>query len=279
MGDTDDSLSSIVFAEIFQKLLLSLHVECAGRLIKQQDRTLSQEGTSNCDTLSLTFAKTCSKLATNSIKPVRTIHHEACTSRLERFPHVLLGCIRIAEQQVVANGSAKECIALRHINEVAAGSGRNLFRLRLVVHLNCSLRRLEQSKNETNEGSLSCTCLSKDSCGGTFWEIAREMGKNGSSSFPIVETDICETHTCPALESYRVLIILERHLLEFHETFACGKRTDQYGDEARHIAERTLYLADKLYEGDHHAISDDARLQTIDAPKECDKIARTETNA
>ena len=279
MCDTNDGLTRLATVEVLEELLFGMHVEGAGRFVQEQYGAFAKQGTGDGDALSLPFAEAGTQLSAEGIQSVGTVHDEAGTGRLQGFAHVILRSIGIAKQQVVADGAAEEGVALRDIDQVVARPGRNPHGLLFVIHLYLSFRGLEQSQDKAYQRCLTCTRLAEDSRSGTLGEVAGEMRKDGATVFLVAEADILETHASASRKGYRIGIVLERRILEFHKALAGSQGTDEDRNETGHIAERTLNLSDKLDEGNHHTISNGTRLKAVNAPKEGDEIACAEPDA
>ena len=52
--------------------------------------------------------------------------HELGDRRVEGVAHVLVGCVWLSHEEVVADGAADEGVALRDVDYVAAGAWRDL---------------------------------------------------------------------------------------------------------------------------------------------------------
>ena len=102
------------------------------------------------------------------------------------------------------------------------------------------------------------------------------MREDGTPARLVAEADVADPHTGSRGEGNGLCGFFERKLLQFHQSLAGGQATDKGRDEARHVAERSLYLSDKLDEGYHHAVRDGACLQAVHAPEEGDKVAGAE---
>ena len=89
----------------------------------------------------------------------------------------------------------------------------------------------------------------------------------------VAERYVGQSQSGPIRELHGLALLLDRRLLQFHQSFASREGTDDDGDELRHIAEGTLNLAYQLDEGQHHAVGDAALVEAGHAPDECDEVA------
>ena len=172
VSDANDGLSFTAIAEVLQQLLFGVHIQCAGGFVQQQYGTFAQQGTGDGDALSLTFTESRTKFSANCVQPIRTLRHKAGTSRFQCFVHFFFRCLRVTQQEVVADSSAEEGVALRYIYKIITCAWGDSHSLCLIVHLHLTFRRFEQGKDEAYEGGLPGTCLAKDCRGGAFGEVA-----------------------------------------------------------------------------------------------------------
>ena len=90
---------------------------------KKQDAAGAQEGAGDGNALRLPFAQPHALFAAAGVQAVRQLEYKGGAGIVEGLPHVFFRGMRIAEQQVVADGAAEERVALRHVGEVRPRCG------------------------------------------------------------------------------------------------------------------------------------------------------------
>lgn len=98
-------------------------VEGGGGFVQQQDVAGAQQGAGNGDALGLSFAEAATLLVEGGVDAVGQLEYEVGSGGAQGLVHGGFGGLRVAHQQVVADGAAEEGVALRNVDEVGPGFG------------------------------------------------------------------------------------------------------------------------------------------------------------
>ena len=122
----EDNGATMVAENVFQHLLLRLHIKRTCSLIQQHDTTWTEQGTRNSDALGLSLTKSPTLLGETGIKSIRQFGYKISTSHLQSFPHLMICSLRTSQLQVLAQRATKQSIPLRNIDKVATMEGGEL---------------------------------------------------------------------------------------------------------------------------------------------------------
>ena len=104
---------------------LAFGVQCAGRLVEQQQRRPAQQGAGDGDALALTARQPGAAFAHEGVEAVRQGAEEGLGIGVaRRFPQFVLACVPIAVAEVVASRGGEDHRFLRHHGDAAADVGR-----------------------------------------------------------------------------------------------------------------------------------------------------------
>ena len=133
MGDEEHGLVGKIMGKALHEELLSLFVERGTELIKKEDRTLSEQGTGDGNTLGLPFAQSASRFLARRIESFGKGIDEVGHGGMEGLAYLFFGSGRIAHQKITAYRPAQQAIPLGHIDEVTTGSRRYGNLLQVVI--------------------------------------------------------------------------------------------------------------------------------------------------
>ena len=112
---------------------------------------------------------------------------------MEGVAHLFVGGVGLAYEKVVTDCAADQGVALRDVDDVAAGARRGLYGLAGAVVLHCSLVRGEEGEHESYEGALADACLAHDGCHGTWTKVVGEAFDDVSVAVRVAESDVFES--------------------------------------------------------------------------------------
>ena len=138
---------------------------------------------------------------------------------------------------------------------------------------------MQQGEDESDEGCLSHSRLAQNGRGGTWWEIMVQVRENLPLVVIVGKGDIAQAYAGTGREADRFPLFLQGRVLQFHESFGRRECADEYGHEARHLAEGTLYLSHQLDECQHHAVGYGTLVQAVHSPQESDEVPRGKSHA
>ena len=121
VGDENHRAAGEGFGETAEEKVLGGAVEGGTELIKKKDAAGTQEGAGNGDALGLPFGETAALLEARGVEPGGEVEDKVRGGNVKSLCHTLLGGVRVAHLEILADGAAEEGIALRDIDEVAAG--------------------------------------------------------------------------------------------------------------------------------------------------------------
>ena len=122
VGDEDNCMLPVL-QDIAQETLFGVGIEGAGGFVEYHERAVSEKCSGYADALCLSLAQSPTLLGYCGIDTLGQFAHEVGAGRIESLIHLFLGGIDVTQQQVVANGAGEERVALRHVDDVAAGLG------------------------------------------------------------------------------------------------------------------------------------------------------------
>ena len=273
MGDKDHRVS-LLAEDVLQQLPLGVGVERTRSLIEEHHRTVSQQRTRYGDALSLSFAQSAALLAALRVEARGQLAHEVGAGRMQRLQHILVGGIEIAQPEVVAYGAAQQRVALRHVDQVAAQAGRHRAGVAAVVDFHLSLLWREQCQDEAHQRGLARTGLTQHRRAAAWQEVERQIADDGGILVGVAH--VAHPDAARLIHIDGVALLLQRVLLQLHESLGSRKHRHKLRHKLRQRACRTLYLVHQLQEGRHAAKRQRASRHAQGGPEECHQIAQGE---
>ena len=212
MGHEDEGAAAEAGAYALDEEGLRLGVEGGRRLIEQEDAARTEEAAGYGNALRLTLAEAGSALTAEGVEALGQVVDEVRDRRVEGLAHLVFSRVRLADEEVFADGSAYKCIALRHINDVAAGHRRGAYGLFVIIVLHLALVRKQEGEHETDQRALSYTCLSDDCRHGTRLEVIAESFDHIDSAVRIPEIHIREPYSKLACETHGLAFLFLRKI-------------------------------------------------------------------
>lgn len=250
VGDEDESALTQAGADALDEQTFGLGVEGGGRLVEQEDAALAEEAACYGDPLGLSFAKSGSAFAAEGVEAVWEVEDEVGDRCVEGVAHLFVSGVGLAYEKVVTDSAADQGVALRDVDDVAAGARRGLYGLAGAVILYCSLVRGEEGEHESYEGALADACLAHDGCHGTWTEVVGEAFDDVSVAVRVAEGDVFEADSELSFESDRFAFFFLREV-KLAEAVDGGYRVDQRRYLLGYLGDRALDLTDELEEGGH----------------------------
>ncbi len=124
--DEDEGAVSEAGADARDEEAFGLDVKGRRRLVEQQDAAGAQEGAGDRYALCLAFAQACAAFSAECIEAFRQVVDEFCDCCMEGVAHLFFCRVSLAHQEVVTDGAADQGVALRDVDDVAAGARRCL---------------------------------------------------------------------------------------------------------------------------------------------------------
>ena len=188
---------------------------------------------------------------------------------MQDFLQPCLVRFRIAQQQVLANGSAEQGIPLRDINQVAAGPGRDFHFFQLiVVEFQQTARGAQQRQHQTDQRALPHTRFSHDGRAAAGSEIERKIAENILFSIRIPERKVLHADAAASFQHDWLPLVFLRCAFQFGQPVDRSGRIDKGGNLVRHPQQRALNLADELQEGRHQTEGYRAVQNAVNTPEE-----------
>ena len=266
MGNEDHRLARRFFRKVVHQFRLGLGIERGTEFVQEQDAARTQEAAGDGDPLRLTLAEAGPTLAAAGIQPFGQGEHEASHGGFQGRIHFLLRRFRVAHQQILADGSAEQRIALRHIHEIAAGGCGSRYFLLLVIQDHPSGDGLQQGEHQTDERALPRSGLSHDSGAGEGRKIKSQVLENHTLPIRIAVVQTFHANTGGTSEFHGVSGHFLGRVLQFHQAVdGCGG-IHEGRDLAREVHERTLDLSHELQESGHHAEGQGTLRYAVHAP-------------
>lgn len=265
VGHKDEGALAQAGTDALDEQTFGLGVEGRGRLIKQEDAALAEQSTCYGDPLGLSFAESGSAFAAEGVEAVREVEDEVGDRCVEGVAHLFVGGVGLAYEKVVTDCAADQGIALRDVDDVAAGAWRGLYGLVGAVILYCSLVWGEEGEHESYEGALADACLAHDGCHGAWTEVVGEAFDDVSVAIRVAEGYVFESDSELSFESDRLAFFFLRKV-EFAEAVNGCQRVDQSRYLLGYLGDRALDLADELEEGGHGTEGYGVRGYADDAP-------------
>ena len=131
---------------------------------------------------------------------------------MEGVAHLFVCGVGLAYKEVVTDCAADQGVALRDVDDVAAGAWRGLYGLAGAVVLYCSLVWGEEGEHESYEGALAYAGLSHDGCHGTWTEVVGEAFDDVSVAVRVAEGDVFEADSELSFESDRFAFFFLREV-------------------------------------------------------------------
>ena len=185
VGNEDDGLL-VLRQQVLEQLSFGVRVQCTGGLVENHDGTSAQQGTGDGDALSLSFRQSAPLFAARRVHSFFQFHDEVGAGRMQGLPHVVVRCLGVAQQQVVADGAAEQRVALRHIDEVAAVEWGDVLLVLCVIDGYLSLRRSDQCQQQSHEGGLAGSRLTEDGGAGARLEVESQVADDIAAAVQIV---------------------------------------------------------------------------------------------
>ena len=123
---------------------------------------------------------------------------------VEGFAHVLVGCVWLAHEEVVTDGAADQGVALRDIDDVAAGAWRYLDLCQCVVECDLAFVRRKEGEHESDQGALAYSCLAYHCCQAAWGEVVGECIDGLSGAVRIGKVHVCEAYADLAFKADRL---------------------------------------------------------------------------
>ena len=265
VGDEDEGALAQAGAYALDEQTFSLGVEGRGRLIEQEDAALAEEAACYGNPLGLSFAESGSAFAAEGIEAVREVEDEVGDRCVEGVAHLFVSGVGLAYEEVVTDGAADQGVALRDVDDVAAGARRGLYGLAGAVILYCSLVWGEEGEHESYESALAYACLAHDGCHGAWTEVVGESFDDVSVAVRVAEGDVFEADSELSFESDRFAFFFLREV-ELTEAVDGGYRVDQRRYLLGYLGDRALDLTNELEEGGHGTEGYGVRGYADDAP-------------
>lgn len=98
-------------------------VEGGGGFVQQQDVAGAQQGAGDGNALGLSFAEAATLLVERGVDAVGQLEYEVGSGGAQGLVHGGFGGLRVAHQQIVADGAAEEGVSLGNVDEVGPGFG------------------------------------------------------------------------------------------------------------------------------------------------------------
>ena len=225
----------------------------------------TQQGAGYGDALRLPFAEAASLFAERRVDAVGQLRDKS-------------GGLRIAHQQVVADGAAEERVALWHIYEVAAGlrgdgdAARGLYGCELDI----PLLRSGECQQQTDKCRLPAPRLADNGGAASGRKGAGETAEYRMLTGKVTEGDVFQLQRRSGGEEDSVSARLGRQLLQFHQSLRGGEGVDERRQQARKVEGRALHFAYQLQECRHGSEGDAACAEADSSPKESGEIAAGE---
>lgn len=180
---------------------------------------------------------------------------------------LFVGCVGFADKEVIADGAAYECVALRHIDDVATCSGRSLYLFFAVVVHDFSLVREEEGEHDPDHGALADAGLSDDGCHAARLEVVAEPFEDVPVAVRIGKGYVAEAYAELAVEADRFAFFFLRKV-EFAEAVDRGDRMHEGRYLLGYLGDRSLDLSHELEEGGHGSEGDCSGCDACDSPRE-----------
>ena len=94
---------------------------------------------------------------------------------MQSLHYLLISSIELTQPQIVADSSAHQRVALRHINKVASMKRSERLTLHLIIYRELTLLRTKQSQDKAIKSCLAGTWLTQDSSTAAWCEIEIEL--------------------------------------------------------------------------------------------------------
>ena len=267
MSDQDEGTSAQAGADAVDEQTLCLRVEGGRRLVEQEDAARAEKAAGDGDALCLAFAEAGSVFAAEGVKTVREVVHEFCDCGVQCVAQLFVGCVGFADKEVIADGAAYECVALRHIDDVATCSGRGLYLFFAVVVHDSSLVREEEGEHDPDHCALADAGLSDDGCHAAWPEVVTEPFEDVPVSIRIGKRHVAEAYAELAVEADRLAFFFLRKV-EFAEAVDRGDRMYEGRYLLGYLGDRSLDLSHELEEGGHGSEGDGSGCDACYSPRE-----------
>ena len=120
VGDGDDRLAARQLGDGLLDEVLVLRVDARGGLVENDDGRVFENGAGDGDALLFATGERAAALADDGVIAVRQRHNEVMAAGLLcRFDHLLLRGVRLAEEDVRADGIVEQIHVLEHHGDVA----------------------------------------------------------------------------------------------------------------------------------------------------------------
>ena len=123
MGNEEESATLVALDDALEDAALGGSIEGGGGFVEEEDGGWAQQGAGYTYALGLTFTQSYAHFAERGVKAVGQVEDEIGSGRSEGLTHILLGSLGVAQEEVIANRTAQEGIALGHVAVITAVSG------------------------------------------------------------------------------------------------------------------------------------------------------------
>ncbi|MNZ90539.1 hypothetical protein D3C78_1095040 [compost metagenome] len=134
------------------KLIFRLNIKMSSRLVKQKNRTITQQRSCQSDTLLLPAAKRTATAANKLIKAIRQIlEHRLKASRDRCLLHVTGRCIRSVKANIVLQRTAENVGLLRDIGNLFTPVSRIQISKHRPINFKAALRWTKKAAQNVNQ--------------------------------------------------------------------------------------------------------------------------------
>src|SRR5258708_3737245 len=151
-------------AERFHHRMFCRGVQAAGRLVKYENRRITQDRPGDCNSLLLSAGQRCGPLGNNTVVSVRQVLNEfvgvgqPCSGE-----YFFIGCIGATKSNVLAYGATEQQGILQNQADLFADRVDREIPNVFAVDAHGSLRRVVKARNQAYQGALARSCGPYDS--------------------------------------------------------------------------------------------------------------------
>ena len=120
MGDEENGFAAVIPGmEGLDQPLFGGCIQGRCGFVQNEDAAGSEQGAGHGDALGLAFGKAAAHFAARRVEALGQIKDKRSLRQRKHFLEFVFGSLRRGQQQVAADGSAKQCVPLRNIHEIA----------------------------------------------------------------------------------------------------------------------------------------------------------------
>ena len=169
--DQDYGLGALHLPDAVKDDLLALHIDVAGRLVENIDRTVMQQSSGEGQPLSLTAGKVLGVLRQLCVQAVRTLQEFIKPALRKDFPKLVIVCLRISHQEIVPDSPFEQIRAAADISDAShAALFRALGKVIGADHDRPALHSIAAGEKGRN-GRFAAAALSHDTCEAVFGDL------------------------------------------------------------------------------------------------------------